>query len=157
MRALLISVLVSGIACAHAPVMRYTGPELLPAVETQPLPDAPDKTPIPTELDWVLALQAGETAPKAGILFSPEKTARAKLWQVGYQQIRGMYEADRTYWSQIRAFYDVRLKQANLEIDRLQPSWWDTHKGELGFVSGMVIGAAACISIVYGVNQVQGN
>lgn len=157
MRWLVAILMIASAACSHTPLMRYTGPDMLPVVEDKSLPASPDETVIPPSEDWVLPLMTGEAAPKPGVLFSPEKTARAKAWQIGYIQIRGMYEADRAYWKSTRAFYEIQLKQANVEIDRLQPSWWDSHKAEFGFATGVVIGVATTILIVYGVDQVEGN
>ena len=90
-----------------------------------------------------------------GILISPEKAARAKLWQVSYKSLLELYEIDRQIFTQHRIIYDERLTQANAEISRLSPSWWDENKGTIGWATGFVAGAVATIAIVYAVDEVK--
>lgn len=122
-------------------------------VEEKPLPPRPDATPIPPEDDWVLPVSTGDIVPKDGILFGEGKAKRAKEWQIGYDTIRGLYEADRDNWKQTRLIYEDRLTQANSEIKRLQPGWWTENKGTLGFVGGIIFGSLITVGVVYGVEQ----
>lgn len=140
---------------ASTPVVQYSGVAEKQHVEKVPLPDRPDKEEIPKDADWVKALPAGQSHDKHGVLISPEKAARAKLWKVSYETLRKLYETDRQIVEQHRIIYDERLAQANKEIRRLSPSWWDENKGTVAWATGFVLGAAATISIVYSVDEVK--
>jgi hypothetical protein len=153
MKALVLIFLVS--CAASTPVVQYAGIDPKQYVETKTLPDRPDKDPIPADKDWVIPLAAGQTAKQDGVLLSPEKAGRAKLWQDGYLGLRSLYDIDRQIWTQQRIIYDERLSQANAEIKRRSPSWWDENKGTLSWVGGFVMGAATSVAIVYGLEHVK--
>jgi len=149
-------ILIALVGCAAStPVPQYAGIDPKQYVETKTLPDRPDKDPIPADKDWVLPLPAGQTAKQDGILLSPDKAGRAKLWQEGYNSLRNLYDIDRQIWTQQRIVYDERLSQANAEIKRRSPSWWDENKGTLSWVGGFVMGAATSVAIVYGLEHVK--
>ncbi len=154
--ALLLSVMV---ACGGSmPAMQYqvTMPQVV-KVEEKPLPERPDAQKIPAEKDWVVPLDKGEKAPDPGVLLSEDKAARVKLFQIDYNELRGEYEADRKVWEQTRIIYEERLNSANNEIRHLQPNWWDSNKGTIGFIGGFVLGGLATVGVVYGVEKATGN
>jgi hypothetical protein len=153
----LISILVLfAFGCGAAtPVVQYKPIPEKQYVETRDLPEAPDAKPIPKDKDWVKALPAGTTHDENGVLLSPEKAVRAKLWKISYKSLLELYGLDRQIFGQHRIIYDERLKQANKEIHRLSPSWWDENKGTMGWATGFIAGAAATIAIVYAVDEVQ--
>ena len=153
MKTLAFIVLVG--CAASTPVPQYAGIDPKQYVETKALPDRPDKDPIPADKDWVVPLAAGSAAKQDGILLSPEKAGRAKLWQDSYNALRNLYDIDRQIWTQQRIVYDERLSQANGEIKRLSPSWWDENKGTLSWVGGFLMGAATSVAIVYGLEHVK--
>lgn len=142
-------------ACAaSSPVARYPGFDDKHRVENNPLPERPDSEKIPSDKDWVKPLRAGECAESDGILLSPEKAVRAKLWQEGYNSVRTLYEIDRQIWQQHRIVYEERLNQANSEVARLSPSWWDENKSSILWAGGFLMGAATSISIVYALDKI---
>jgi hypothetical protein len=159
MKTVLVGVLVGTMACgAGNTVVQYKGiPDKHMRVEENPLPDRPDKEPIPPAEDYVYPVTQGDPAPADGVLLSPAKAARAKKWQIGYDEIRGLYEQDRQVWKQNRIIYEERLDLANQEIGRLQPSWWDQNKGTVAFIGGVVLGAFVTVGVAYGLDQTIGN
>lgn len=152
MKALVLVLLVACVAPAAVP--QYAGIDPKQYIETKPLPARPDADPIPAADDWDQALLAGQAAPQNGILLSPQKAGRAALWKDDYNSLRNLYELDRQIWTQQRIVYDERLSQANAEIKRISPSWWDENKGTLAWVGGFVMGAATSVAIVYSINHV---
>lgn len=158
----LLTVLSLGCGAA-TPVVQYRGIPEAQYVEQKELPESPAGELIAKKDDWVKALPASvctdakgvERKTDHGIVMSPQKAARAKRWQDSYSNLRGLYELDRQIFSQHRIIYDERMGQANEEIVRLSPSWWDKNKGTLGWGAGFVAGAAATIAIVYAVDEVK--
>jgi hypothetical protein len=149
-------VLLFVIGCGAAtPVIQYPAMAEKQRVEEKELPAPPDAEPIAPEDDWTKAMKPGDSTDKAGVLLSPGKAARAKKWQDGYLNLRSLYELDRKIWQQHRIVYEERISSANAEIKRLSPSWWDENKGTLGWAGGFLMGAAATIAIVYGLDNVR--
>jgi hypothetical protein len=149
-------ILIVCIGCgASTPVPQFAGIGEKQHVESKPLPARPDAEKIPADKDWVKPLAAGQCTQQDGILLSPDKSARAKLWQVSYDGLRATYELDRQIWQQHRIVYDERIAQANAEIKRRSPSWWDENKGTLGWAGGFLMGAAVTVAIVYGIDNVR--
>jgi len=159
---------VFAVGCgASTPVVQYAGISEKQHVEKKKLPDRPDATPIAKADDWVKPLPAAtctikkkdgttETVQtKDGILLSPEKAVRAALYKDGYNNLRDLYEIDRQIWGQHRIVYDERLGQANAEVKRLAPSWWDRHKTSIACAAGFAAGAVATVAIVYAVDEVK--
>lgn len=140
---------------ASTPVLQYPNLSDKQRVEDKKLPDRPDAIAIAPENDWVKAVKAGDVADKPGVLLSPDKAARAKKWQDGYNSLRDLYDLDRQVWQQHRIVYEERTSQANAEIKRLSPSWWDENKATIGWVGGFVMGAACSVAIVYALDNVQ--
>lgn len=156
MKIVAIIVLVLIVGCsASTQVPQYSTISDKQYVENKPLPSRPDTEKIPADKDWVIPLPAGKAAQQDGVLLSPDKAARAKLWQEDYNAIRNLYEIDRQVWQQHRIVYNERLAQANAEIARRSPSWWDENKGTLGWVGGFLMGAATSVAIVYAIDHVQ--
>jgi len=161
---LLTTLIALSLGCGAAtPVVQYHRIPEAQYVEQKELPESPDAKPIAEKADWVKALPASvctdangvERVTENGIILSVEKAARAKKWQDGYKSLRGLYELDRQIFGQHRIIYDERLQQANKEIQRLSPSWWDENKGTLGWGTGFITGAVATIAIVYAVDEVK--
>lgn len=149
-------ILLVTIGCsASTPVPQYPAMSEKQLVENKPLPERPDAEKIAPENDWVKPMKAGDVADKPGVLLSPDKAARAKKWQDGYNNLRDLYELDRQVWVQHRIVYDERISQANATIKRLSPSWWDENKSQILWVGGFVMGAATSIAIVYGLDHVR--
>ena len=140
---------------ASTPVTQYPGIKKDQHVETKKLPDRPDKQAIPKAKDWVKPLKAGESHTADGILLSPEKAVRAALWKSGYNECRSLHEIDRGIFGHHRVVYEERLVQANKEVSRLSPSWWDENKGTISWAGGFLMGAAATIAIVYALDEVR--
>ena len=140
----------------QAPRYRTTMPAVY-VVEKKKLPASPAAEPIPPDKDWVVVVMQGEKVPEDGILLSAEKAARAKKWQLSYEELRGLYEADRDVWVQTRLIYEERIDQANKEIQHLQPTWWDSNKGTIAFITGAVMGSALAIGIAYGLDTAADN
>ena len=149
-------VLLFAIGCsASAPVVQYPAMSEKQQVENKTLPARPDAEKISAEKDWVRPMAPGACTADAGVLLSPDKAARAKEWQLGYNVLRDLYDIDRQVWQQHRIVYEERTKQANAQVKRLSPSWWDENKGNILWAGGFIMGAASSIAIVYGLDQVR--
>lgn len=163
MRTIATLMILSAGCGAATPVVQYKGIPEAQYVEQKELPESPATEPIAKKDDWVKALPASvcidekgvERRTEHGIVMSPQKAARAKRWQDAYKNLRGLYDLDRQVFGQHRIIYDERMGQANEEIERLSPSWWDENKGTFGWGAGFIAGAAATIAIVYAVDEVQ--
>lgn len=154
MRKVAAAMALTVFACGQSmPAVQYRGISESKRVEERKLPARPDDKPIPERHDWIRVMASKSCTDRAGILFSAEKAARAKLWQMGYIDLRDLYELDREIWVQQRIVYEERLGQANTEIRRLSPTWWDSNKGTIGWASGFVLGVVATIAVVYGVEE----
>ena len=155
---LLTGILIFSAACGRTiPVVQYKGiDDKAFHVEERALPDKPDSDPIPEDKNYAHPLTKGQSAPADGVLLSPEKSARALKYKVGYNEILNLYQADRDVWRHNRAIYEERLKQANAEIKRLAPDWWAAHIGSIGFVGGLIFGSMLSVGIVYGVREAKG-
>lgn len=139
--------LLSGCSSTQ-PTVVYKGitdPSML--VEQKPLPARPDLTPLTDAQNQSYPLAKGSASPMDGILISPEKAARVLKLKAGYDELRGMYEADRTIFAQNRLIYEERLQQANAEIARISPSWWEKHGLAVGAVLGTVGGALITVGL----------
>ena len=155
MKAVALILLVSIGCSASTPVVQYPQISDKQHVEDKVLPERPDAVAIAPENDWVKSMKAGDSTDKPGVLLSPDKAARAKKWQDGYNNLRDLYELDRQVWQQHRIVYDERISQANAQIKRLSPSWWDENKSSLLWAGGFIMGAATSIAIVYGLDHVR--
>jgi hypothetical protein len=153
---IIAAILIVCIGCgASTPVPQFAGVSEKQYVENKPLPARPDAEKIPADQDWTRPLPAGQCTKEDGVLLSPAKAARAKLWQEDDIGIRATYELDKQIWQQHRIVYDERIAQANAEIKRRSPSWWDENKGTLGWAGGFLMGAATTIAIVYGLDHIR--
>jgi len=140
---------------ASAPVIQYPTMSEKQQVENKALPDRPDAVAIAPDDDWVKPMKTGDVVDKPGVLLSPGKAARAKEWQLGYNALRDLYDIDRQVWQQHRIVYEERTAQANAQIRRLSPSWWDENKSQILWAGGFLMGAASSIAIVYGLDHVR--
>jgi hypothetical protein len=116
-------------------------------VEEKPLGEdaAKTKLPLPKGADAterVEAIEEGAAAPFAGVVVNEARALRDAQFRIAYPGMRERYEADRGVFSAHRLFYETQLAQAEDEVSKLQPSWWDEHKGDLAFVGGFILGAA---------------
>jgi hypothetical protein len=69
------------------------------------------------------------------------------LFKIRYRELRTNYVADRKVFAAHRELYETRLELADKAIQKLQPSWWDQHKTELGVLGGFILGAGMTASI----------
>ena len=152
---LVISVVLMGGCRSSIPTPQYAGIAENQHIEKRDLPKRPDAEAISDDKNWVKPLAATKCADRDGILFSPEKAVRAKLWKTGYEGMRVLYDLDRKIWSEHRVVYDERLMQANKEIERRSPSWWDNHKASISWAVGFGAGAVTTVAIVYAVDEVR--
>lgn len=152
--------------CATLQTVPPTVPEWKHA-EDEPLPPDPGAADVNSpDGEWVLPMDEQECitkdgkltadAPKpcpgkGGILMSEAKALRFKLYQLGYQQLRVNYVADRRVWTAQRLLYEARLKDAGEALQKAQLTWFERHAFQLGILGGALIGAAMSIGIVYGV------
>lgn len=143
------------VGCTAArPAVQFSGIPAGPRrVEDRAMPARPDSEPLPDDVNYAEPLLEGDKAPRDGILLSPEKVARFVAIDNGYNQIFGLYESDRVTWQQQRVYYEETIDQANKEIVRLSPTWWDENKFEVGLVGGFIVGVGVTLGIVYGVDQ----
>lgn len=149
-------ILLFAIGCsASTPVPQYPAMSEKQQVENKVLPERPDAVAIAPENDWVKPMKAGDIVDKPGVLLSPDKAARAKKWQDGYNNLRDLYDIDREVWQLHRVVYEERTNQANAQIKRLSPSWWDEHSATISWAAGFVLGAATTVTIVYGLDHVR--
>jgi hypothetical protein len=139
-------------SCASSVGVRFDYPKNLPNLDVA-LPDRPDKDPITPELDYSIPLQKGNIASADGVLLSPAKIARLILWTISYNDIRTRYEQDRIIFKQIKIIYDERLNQAQNEIDRLQPTFWDKNGPVIILLAGFIAGSLITTGIVIGLKN----
>lgn len=169
--ALVLCVMMASGCATTAPAALPTLIAASQIVEAKPLPPDPSVEPLPpgtpsgdsvepieagTCLDKSGKPVAGATSPcpgKAGIEVSEARAARDALYRIRYPEMRRMYEADRQVWAAQRDLYEERVRTAQTELQKAQPSWWQQHGPALGMVAGFVVGAVMTVAIVYGVNQ----
>jgi len=153
-REILIGILVGSVGCAAGkPSVVYKGiSDASMRVEERSLPARPDATPLSDAANTSYPLIKGSSAPVNGLLVTEEKAARILRLKAAYDELRSLYESDRTVFKQNRLIYEERIQAANAEIARLAPSWWDDNKGTIGFIGGIVLGAAVTVGISAGVN-----
>jgi hypothetical protein len=116
-------------------------------IEQVALPARPDAQPIAPSAQWVVPVETGQVAQRAGVMMSMENAQRAALWRIGYDELRGLYEVDRRTWVAQRAVYEQGLVAADREILRLQPTWWDQHGAQVGLGLGMLLGTALAVGL----------
>jgi hypothetical protein len=168
MRYSMLGAALLALGCSTVRTVAPTVPDVLSRrVEDQQLPPDPAVEPLSGSLakgDWVEPLEAGsclgadgkpvveasKPCPiRSGIAVSEERAARDGLYRIRYKELRRNYEADRVVWGAQRALYESRLDLANKALEQAQPSWFDQHKGELGLLGGLLLGAGAAVGIVY--------
>lgn len=122
--------------------------------EEQPLPADPEEEKLDPNVPkgvWVEPQEANSCATgcpaKSGILVSEERAVRDGLYRIRYRELRTNYTADRKVWAAHRELYEKRLQLADQAIQKLQPTWWERHKLQLGVVGGFVLGSALTIAI----------
>jgi len=89
----------------------------------------------------------------SGILVSEARAARDAMYRIRYVELRRVFEADRRVWSAHRELYEAQIVEYRQELIRLQPGWWDEHKGEILAVVGFVTGAVLTVIVTYAVTQ----
>lgn len=147
--------------------------ELPPDARTEPLPEG---TPTEPGEDFVSVIEEGQCIgvggiqmpdsdddedrfipgpcpEQEGILVSEARANRDALYRIRYEELRRTVEADRRVWSAHRELYEAQVAADREEIERLQPSWWETHDLEIGVAAGLILGAAVTIAITYAVNE----
>ena len=78
---------------------------------------------------------------------------RDATYRIRYQELRRTSEANRQVWAAHRELYEAQVAADREEIARLQPSWWETHDGEIMAAVGVVVGAIVTVAITFAVNQ----
>jgi hypothetical protein len=156
----LVAVLtVFAVACsttsAAAPAKRTMPSPLVAAA----LPARPDAEPIPGPANWVMPVEVGDTATKAGILMSQEKALRAAHYLIAYDELRKLYEVDLRTWGREREIYERTLEGADQELARVRQqavrSWFEQHAPGLALAGGVIVGAVITVGIVAAVHGTQ--
>lgn len=145
-----VMVLVMG--CASARPLPARAP-LVPVGEVA-LPPRPDAQPIAAAEQWVVPMEQGQCATRAGIQMSMANAQRAAQWRIGYDEIRGLYEVDRRTWVAQTAVFVEGLRTADREIERLRPTWFEQHSGQIGLATGLFLGAVLAVGIAAAIHQV---
>lgn len=145
-------VLLAAMGCATARPVPTRAP--LTMIEQVALPARPDAQPIAPSAQWVVPVETGQVAQRAGVMMSMENAQRAALWRIGYDELRGLYEVDRRTWVAQRAVYEQGLVAADREIVRLQPTWWDVHEGRIALMVGVFLGAGLAVGLAAALNGV---
>lgn len=137
-------------------------------VEEKPLPPDPAEEALPKLPDgsalteWVEPLEKGsciDATGKAvgskpcpaveGLAVSEGQATRDLLFRTRYRELRRLYDADRGIWSAHRELYEERLRTADEALKKAEPDWWQRNKGEVGTITGFVLGVAVTIGVVY--------
>lgn len=106
------------------------------------------------EADTEIAAGAGYPCPpQSGILVSEARASRDALYRIRYPEMRRTFEADRQVWAAQRELYEAQIAADRREIERLQPTWWEQHDGQVLTAVGVVVGAAITVAITFAVNQ----
>lgn len=146
MRTLWILVLCVLIGCSHSvvPAQRITLPPLF--IRTGTISIYPE-LPVSDEGDWVLPLEQGDRAPLAGIMMSESRALRFAYNDIELKRLKISYEQDAHVWEIERRIIQHMIREKDMEIERLQPTWWDKHAwsvvsaltllASLGFVSAL--------------------
>lgn len=127
---------------------QFTGDSI---VEARPLPPDPasvDLSKYPGDESHVVALEAGMPSPFAGILVDERRAARDWTYRESYIQLRSNYEGDQKELAAQRRIYEEQLNAASKQIESLQPTWWSTHKFEVGFIGGLILGVVVPVAII---------
>lgn len=149
MRWVLVGMLIGAFGCGQTQsTVVYKGiTDPAMRVEEQPLPDRPDKDPLTEAQNQSYPLVKGSAAPIDGVVITPEKAARVLKLKAAYDEIRAGYTADKTVFAQNRLIYEERLQQANAEISRISPSWWDKHGAAMSALLGVIAGALVTVGL----------
>lgn len=161
MRTILAFILICAVGCgtatAAAPIIPETRhwelQELPPDAETEEIEGYGGE-------DWAEGLEAGECVDadgklvegaskpcpdRSGISVSERRAARLDLYATRYKELRKIALADRKIAQVQREYYEARMQAALKEIERLQPSWWERHDGEILGLAGFALGAATVV------------
>lgn len=107
------------------------------------------------EADGEVAAGSGYPCPaQSGLLISEARALRDAAYRIRYPELRRAFEADRQIWAAQRELYEAQIAADHREIERLQPTWWETHDGEVLTAVGVVVGAVVTVAVVFAVNQV---
>jgi hypothetical protein len=145
--------------------------ELPVDARTEPLPEG---TPTEPGENYVVPLEAGSCIPEHGItvpesdepqvvpgpcptenglIVSEARANRDAIYRIRYEELRRTVEADRQVWSAHRELYEAQVAADREEIERLQPTWWEQHDGEILAALGVIVGAAVTVAITFAVNE----
>ena len=146
--------------------------ELPVDARTEPLPEG---TPTEPGENYVSAVEAGQCIPpdgivgvdedgeprhiegpcpdQSGIVVSEARANRDAIYRIRYTELRRTYEADRQVWAAHRELYEAQVAADREEIERLQPTWWEQHDGEILAALGVIVGAAVTVAITFAVNE----
>ena len=96
----------------------------------------------------IVPLEKGDEAPFPGLLYPEAEAAKTLSNKIDLKKLKTDYEADQKAWAAKEGAYKK-------QIDEYKPTWWSEHKGEIGLVSGFILGAATVVVVVFAVNQAQ--
>ncbi len=127
--------------------------------ETQPLPPDPATVAIDPKFgtaDFIEPLAPGGCAgPKqGGILMSEAHAARLGLYQSGYKLLLADDVGARQVWAAERTLYETNYQIDQAALKKAEPTWIQKHAFELGIVSGLVLGIAISLGVLYGEKQI---
>ena len=88
-------------------------------------------------VEWVAALEEGDTADKPGIFMSEAKARRLGETAIRYDELRTSLEANNDVWRMHRLFYEEELLRHKQELAKTQ-TWWQRNKTEVAFAAGIV-------------------
>jgi hypothetical protein len=109
--------------------------------------DPPVDVPL-ADAGVIVPLETGEKAPFPGLLFPEQLAEQTFADKVDLKKLRREYEADKEAWAKKE---DAYKKQ----VEVLKPTFWSEYKGQIGLVSGFVLGAATVVVVVFAVNKAQ--
>jgi len=150
-----LGALLLAVGCASAPrVQPFTIAEAR-WVEARELPPNPRDEPlpgdVPTDSDETFVAPyepgAGDNPTVPGLVVSEARATRDALFRIRYDELRKLYQADRSVWEVHRETYELRLKLAGDRIVELQPSWWQENGVQVIGIFGFVLGVSATVGI----------
>jgi hypothetical protein len=148
-----IATLAFSTACAGNRVVKpdpvFSGDRVVEARELPPPPElAKNFSGFSGEETQIEGISKGDPAPFDGIVSSEKRAALDGQYRISYKELRSLYTADRKEWTVQRMLYEQQIVAATVKIQELQPSWFDQHKIEIGFLGGFVLGVTGTILIV---------
>lgn len=149
MRVLIFAALLVGCATVPKPVEPLISVDRRPEGKSLPPNPREEKLDLPGP-ETVTAVEKGSVVTTPGLLATEARVARDILFRTRYDELRRVFEADRSVWSVQRALYEEQLQRLAEQNAKLQPTWWDQHKEVFYFVAGTLIG----FGVTYGITEI---